>query len=116
MKSDVIASGHLVQDTAQDMLARMLLHQIEPPRPVDASVGRAPFFQRCGKGMPDLAVTLVHLKHLFSAERSGVIGLSAALRIKSGRVQTNKKLSIFFPPLEYLCGKFSHIRILIVEF
>ena len=78
------------------MLARVLLHVVEAPAPIDA----APHLCRQRRLIEDVddpaGRILLHPFHPRSAQRSGIARLTSGLRIESGLIQDRGRLSV--PP------------------
>ena len=93
MEGSRLAAQPLEKGLGQDMLAGMLLHVIEPDRPVDLpldAVGRD--FRR--QNMDDHLAVLDDIQDLDAVDRSFVPGLAAGLRIKAGPVKDDGRLAL----------------------
>ena len=56
-------------------------------RPINAAFHRLPNRQRCADSVGDHAAMLLHIRYKGGAQRTGIAGLAAALRVKGGPVQ-----------------------------
>ena len=93
VEAHIVTAVEAVGDAGDDVLSRVMLHEIKAAGPVDLPLHLAACLQWSGAGVDDPSLTLVDLQHRYTSQRAGVIGLSAALGVKGGLVQEN------IPPL-----------------
>ncbi len=101
-------------NTGKDMLAGMVLHEVEPAFPVQTAFHFRPRFKRLVRRMQYYAVLFMYVQHCRAAQRPMVSGLSASLRVKIRPVQRNKKMFFFLLAIQHLCTKCRFICILII--
>ena len=123
MKSHVVKPVPAVDQAGEHVLPGMLLHQVEPPGPIDLAGHGLAHRQRAVAAVYDDAISLLHRQNLGVCQGAQVPGLSAAFGIKCRLVQANgpasgcrtalrdlrgevtqmgilvKKIRVFFPPL-----------------
>ena len=87
MKTNIVAPPLSVGDAGHDMLAGVVLHQIEAAFPVDLPLHLSAGLQRAVTGVDYPALTLVDLQYLDRPKDAQVIGLTAPLGVESGLVQ-----------------------------
>ena len=116
VEADILGPKKPVQRAAQDMLAGMLLHRVQPGRPVQAAGHLGALGQRgIGRVGHGLAVC-GYRQHPGTAQRTGVAGLAAALGEKGRAVQHNGKAARGGAALQHPGGKALDIRICFVYF
>ena len=87
VEAHIVAAVARADQPRADVLAGVLLHMVEAPRPVDLPVyGRADGQGR-GAFVRDDARPFVYVQHLGAAEHTGVIRLPAALGIERRAVE-----------------------------
>ena len=109
MEAHVLGPEHAVQDAGEDVLAGVLLHLIEPPRPVDGLSGFGPGHRPGGQGsdrMPDDTRLLVDIgdgQHRAVGKGQGApVGrLAAAFGVEHRAVQRDAPAA---GPAVRLCG------------
>ena len=67
------------------MFTGVLLHMVAAARPINAAFHRLPNRQRCADSVGDHAAMLLHIRYKGGAQRTGIAGLAAALRVKGVR-------------------------------
>ena len=77
MKTNIVAPPLSVGDAGHDMLAGVVLHQIEAAFPVDLPLHLSAGLQRAVTGVDYPALTLVDLQYLDRPKDAQVIGLTA---------------------------------------
>ncbi len=97
------------------MLARVLLHVVEPRRPVDRAVDAA-FGNGALDDVEDRPVEIEDRGDLGPAERALVPGLSARLGIEGGPVEHDGGTSLVFAPLDDLGLELEKNGVVIIEF
>ena len=90
MEAHVVAAVTGADDAADHMLARMLLHMIEPSLPVDFTADGLPHRQRLIASVEDNAFLFPYVGDGGIAQHAKVGGLAAALGIKGGAVQRHQ--------------------------
>ena len=76
------------------MLAGVLLHMVEAPRPVDVAADLRAYGQRPVAQVGDDTVLLMYIQHAGLAQRAVVGGLTAALGIEGGTVECDGKAAL----------------------
>jgi hypothetical protein len=77
----------------ENVLARVLLHVVKPPRPVDTSsdsIGVDAFLEE----VDDPAAVFENMDHGCSSEEAAVRRLAARLRVKAGLVEDDSRFSL----------------------
>jgi hypothetical protein len=87
VEAHVVPAEGRVHEPLTDVLAAVLLHEIEAPLPVDLARDLRALRQGSLAPVDDPALPLVRVSHAHAAERARVAGLAAALGVKSGPVQ-----------------------------
>ena len=78
-----------VESRGQHVLARVLLHVVEPARPVDHAADRRPVVERRVQDMEETVFVVVdHLRYRNPAERAGIERLAAGCRVERGAIET----------------------------
>ncbi|MPM82542.1 hypothetical protein SDC9_129603 [bioreactor metagenome] len=87
VKADVRGREQMVKRKRKQVLARVLLHKVEPTRPVQRNRNLTAHRQRAIHAMVDFAVLLAYVEHVRFADGSGVGRLATALRKEHGLVE-----------------------------
>ena len=114
VEAHVVAVEGTAQHTGHDVLAGVLLHVVEPPRPVDMAADLRAHGQRPVAQVGDDAVLLVHVQHPGVPQRAVVGGLPAALRVKGRAVEHHRKAAGHGGAAYDLRGEILHIGIYFV--
>ena len=131
----VIAKAGMDQ-AADHMLPRMLLHEVKAPFPVDLPDYQATRRDRLLCTVQNLTVFLMYIRHLYAQLQGGIfllfplllptgigvcdeqeamIGrLPSPLRVEGGLIQKDQPAPFPFPAIHYPGGKFLSVRIFIV--
>ena len=91
MKSHIVITVGRVNETADDMLAAVLLHEVQPPLPVNGALHRVAHGQGPGAAVDNLPIPAAYVGDGYAAQQTGVTGLAAALGIKGRLIQSYKK-------------------------
>ena len=110
----VLGPEQPVQRAAQDMLAGVLLHGVQPRGPVKAAVHGLARGQRCVRRVGDGLTVGVHGQHPRAAKPPGVTGLAAALGEEGRAVQHHRKAAGHGGAAYDLRGEILHIGIYFV--
>ena len=114
MKAYIIISVSLMDQSAHHVLTGMLLHQIKPSYPVNASLYFCSGFHRLICIMEKFSLLFMHFLYFHIVEISGIAWLSAALRVKSTLIQNDMKAFFGFSALQDFGCKFFFIYIFII--
>ena len=87
MEPDIIGLGICMNDTADNMLAGMVLHQVKTIVPVNAACHLCAGGQRFSGGMQNDTIFDMGIGYSDIIQRTDISGLSAAFRIKSSPIQ-----------------------------
>ena len=112
----VLRAVQAVQRAAQDMLAGMLLHGVQPCRPVDAPLHRAAHGQRRVGGVKDGLAVGMHRPHGGVPQAAGIAGLAAAFGVESGAVQHHGVAAGSRGAGQHGGGKGLQVRVVFVQF
>ena len=93
------------------MLARMLLHMILPPDPVDAP-DDCRVVQRSIQDMDDLAVVLKDVNHACLIQATRIVRQASGGRVETGLVQHHGRSVLFLETARHVGVKFYQIGIL----
>ena len=110
----VLGPEQPVQRAAQNMLAGVLLHGVQPRGPVQAAVHGLARGQRCVRRVGDGLTVGVHGQHPRTAKPPGVTGLAAALGEEGRAVQHHRKAAGHGGAAYDLRGEILHIGIYFV--
>ena len=94
-----------VDDARDDVLAGMLLHQVEPVGVVHDALHGLANGQGRSHPMEDPLPLLMDMEHLHAAQGAPVGGLSAALGVEGGAVQLDLKALLRFRTIHNNGGK-----------
>ena len=94
MKAHIVVAELSVYDAADDMLARVLLHVIQPAAAVHITLDHLSHTQRCCDRMHHYTVLFVHIQNARTAQGSPVRRLASALGIKCRGVQRYGKIAV----------------------
>ena len=100
----------------QHVLAGVLLHVIEAPRPVDAAAHLAPPVQRRRHDVRDAPV--VEINHVLDAnaiEETGIEGLPARGRIERGPIEHDRTAPVHGEGVDHRGGERREVRVGVVE-
>ena len=86
VEADVVTAIFGVGQAGDDMLAGVLLHQVEPTLPVNGAGHLLPRRKGSVTGVNDRVCPGVDLQHVDAAQHAGVVGLAAALGVEGGLV------------------------------
>ena len=114
VEADVLPAVEPVHDAGDDVLAGVLLHQVEASVPVDLPVHSS--VQRSRHRVDDRAVPLLHVEDLRPAERAEITGLSAALGVEGRPVEHDRPVFPGRLAVEDGRGKFTQIGLVVIEF
>ena len=89
MESHIIATGTAVNDTADNVLPRVILHEGEAPVPIQCAGDLSPHLQGGIGQVDNIPSPLLGVGHMDAAQRPSVAGLAASFGIKSGLVQNH---------------------------
>ena len=116
VKAHVVKAELRVDDPGKDMLARMVLHVVEAPLPIEHALDVLPDLKRLFTIVHDARRRAAHVEHGCAVERAVVRRLSAAFRIK-GRVFKHDLEALFaFFARSHLRGEFAGIGVTIEKF
>ena len=115
MKTNIVAPPLSVGDAGHDMLAGVVLHQIEAAFPVNLPLHLSAGLQRAVTGVDYPALTLVDLQYLDRPKDAQVIGLTAPLGVESGLVQYYVIASLALYTGLYMGGESGQKWVLFVE-
>ena len=87
VEAHIVTVVGAAEHTGDDMLAGMLLHMVEAPRPVELAVDGIAHRQRLIAGVGDDAALFADILHRSTAQHAEVAGLTAALGIEGGGIQ-----------------------------
>jgi hypothetical protein len=104
----------LPEGLGQDVLSRMLLHAVEPGRPVNAAAD-APALEAPVEDVEDRPVEVEDLDDSGPAERPRVPRLAAGLRVKGRPVEDDRRPAFVLPRLHDLGLELREIGVFIVE-
>ena len=90
VKPHIVRPEHPVNGPAQNVLAGVLLHVVQPPGPVNPALHRAAHRQRRGGAVQNGALPHAGFGHGHVVQRAGVAGLAAAFRVEGGPVQLHR--------------------------
>ena len=116
----ILAAPEIVGQPGDDVLPRVLLHQVEPPVPVDDPGDLCSRLQGVAAGVDNLPVPAVDLQHLHLVEGPaglqppGVVGLAAPLGVEGGAVQNDVKPLFPLGAGEDFCLEFDDKGVLFV--
>ena len=115
MEADIVVAKEPVNDAGEDVLAAVLLHHRAPARHIDAPLDLAAHLERRVRRMHDLALHLMRVEHMRSAQRAMVGALTAALR-EEGRSVEHDGIALS-PALAgaHRRRKYHQLRILIIQ-
>ena len=113
MKSHVVKPVPAVDQAGEHVLPGMLLHQVEPPGPIDLAGHGLAHRQRAVAAVYDDAISLLHRQNLGVCQGAQVPGLSAAFGIKCRLVQANGPASGCRTALRDLRGEVTQMGILV---
>ena len=116
VEADIVAAVLCADQTGTDVLAGMLLHVVEAPRPVKRAMHRRTGAQRSVAQVRDHAALFTHVKHLYSVEHAAVAWLPAALGVTSGLIQNDRPAALSLLTGEHRGGKFAQKGAGIIEF
>ena len=115
MEAHVVKAEGAVDESGEDVLARVVLHPSEALLRVHDALHRLPDGQRRVGMVADLPSPLVHVQHARAAEGPGVGELPAALREKGRAVQHDAVPRLLFAAVEHDGVKAEEVAVLIVE-
>ena len=115
VEAHVVIAEAPVDDAAEQMLTAVLLHEVEPPLPVERAVYGRAGRERGVAVVDDLAAAPMCVRHAHTGECPGVAGLAAALRIERRPVEHDVVAVLSGRAGEHLRIKFPHMGILIVK-
>ena len=115
VEAHIVTVEGAAQHTGDDMLTGVLLHVVEPPRPVDMAAHLRAYGQRLVAQVGDDAVFLVYIQHAGIAQRAEVGGLAAALGVEGGAVKGDGKAVFHGLAGRHHGGEVLRIGIFIVE-
>ena len=116
MEAHVVIAIGRVDQAADQMLAGVLLHEVEAPVPVEDAVDRFSHRQGAVTAVIHRPVPLPDVQHGAPAQDAEVAGLAAALGIKGRAVQHHVIAALCFGAAEDLRVEFPRIGGLIVQF
>ncbi len=109
-----LALEELPEGLGQDVLARVLLHVVEPRRPIDRAVNAA-FGNGALDDVEDGPVEIEDRDNLGAAERALVPGLSARLGIEGRPVEDDGRTALVLAPLDDLGLELEKTGVVIIE-
>ena len=95
------------------MLPGVLLHMVEPPRPIDASHHGFPNFHGGFHIVENHAAFFMNVRHGNAVQRAVVRRLTAALRVKGRAVQRHDIAVFARLAVQHRCGKFRQKGVLV---
>ena len=114
MEAHIVAAVSGTDNAANDVFARVLLHMVEPPCPVNASGGGVANIQRLITGVNDDSFFFPHVDDLGIAQNTGVGRLTAPFGIKGRPVQYHLPAGLVLLAGQDGGGEFLQKRVAIV--
>ena len=96
------------------MLSVVLLHVIEPARPIDLG-GDFSGLDRPSQHVQDSAAALLRIDHRGRSQRAAIARLSSSLGIEGGAIEDGCRLSLQLADLQHARAKRLEVRVLQVE-
>ena len=90
MEADVLIAKARVDEAGDEMLTGVLLHEVQPPRPVDLARHVRAGRQSCRTAVQHRLAAQERLRDVRAAERARVAGLAASRGIKDRAVQLHE--------------------------
>ena len=115
MEAHVVIAVGRVDEAGENVLAAVLLHETEPPRPVDAAFHHGAHLQGTITEVDDFTARFVGVRDGHAAQHSLVAGLAAALGIEGRPVQRHVPAVLSRPAAGHRGRKYLQMRILIIE-
>ena len=115
MKAHIMIPQFFVNQTGYDVLAAVLLHQIEPPLPVDFPYDPGPNFQRTVTQVENPLPCFPHIQHVDAAQGAQITGLSAPFGKKSRGVQFNYPSTVMGLTAHHPGSKILHHAVRIIK-
>ena len=114
VEAHVAALEQAAQDSADDVFAAVLLHEVKPAGKVHLPGHALPYGKGSGADVDDLPVPLPDVRDGSAAQQALVRRLAAPLGVEGGPVQDHLPAPLLLPAGEDGPGKFCQKRVLIV--